>query len=109
MAATVTLEKVDALDYQHAFGDDKPATRFAVLVNGKVVGYVSSRSEESRAKTGTRVAGRLLGYRRSFVGHLATNRNVNMPTVRNSDVWESTRKRAVDKLVDRHLELARER
>jgi hypothetical protein len=96
----VTTRKIEALPMQHAHGDTKPATRIEVLVDGDVIGYVTSDSVESYATIrGSRLRGRFLGYRRSYLGHLTTNRFKSMPTSRNADTWNSSRKRAIDELV----------
>ena len=97
----VTTRKIEALPMQHAFGDTKPATRIEVLVDGDVIGYVTSDSVESSANIkGSRLRGRLPGYRRTYLGHLATNRFKSMPTSRNADSWSSSRKLAVADLVE---------
>lgn len=98
---TVTTRNVEALPMQHAFGDTKPAARVEVLVDGVLIGYVTSDSTESYAKNrNSRLRGRFLGYTRRYLGHLDTNRFKDSPTWRNADAISSSRKHAITELVE---------
>lgn len=102
-APTVTVEKIEAQQFQHARTDTKTATRWAILVDGVKIGEVGSHSEESWATSG-RLRTRKLGYNRNWLGALETNPNKSMISgYRRADAISSTRAGCIERLVEKYL------
>lgn len=97
-----TVKKIEATEFQHARTDKKVASRYAVLIDGVVIGYVASHSEESWATSG-RIRTRMIGFKRSWLGALNTSSQVTYLSIRRSDAWSSTRTGCIERLVEAHL------
>ena len=62
----IQLQQIPARSYQHAVGDKRRPTRYAVLVDGEKVGEVFSRSRDSWRVNGRRIRAGFRGFTRGW-------------------------------------------